>query len=140
MSEISERVAQVIDNVGSNPNSFSKELGYKRSQAIYDIVNGKANPSFDFFNKFMSTEYSERISLRWLITGEGSMYITDINKEISHDDDKMVKESETKYSIPDSIKDAEINRLNRVIVRLAKRNDVLESELERSGTFVKKEH
>lgn len=72
-TEISELITQVIDFYKTNGNNFAKTLGYNRSQAIYDMLSGKAKPSFEFFNKFVLSEYSESISTDWLITGEGEM-------------------------------------------------------------------
>ena len=85
MSEISERIVQVIDYLGSNPNSFAKELGYKRSQALYDIIKGKANPSSDFFKKLITSEITEMISVKWLISGIGKMLDTDQDTAIISD-------------------------------------------------------
>lgn len=72
-TNISERITQVIDYLKVNPNSFAKKLGYERSQALYDIINGKSKPSFDFFHKLYSSEYSESINMEWLVTGKGDM-------------------------------------------------------------------
>jgi phage repressor protein C with HTH and peptisase S24 domain len=72
-TEVSERLLQVIDFLGSNPNDFAKRLGYERSQAIYDMLKGKSKPSFDFFEKLLSSEYSELLDLEWLVTGKGEM-------------------------------------------------------------------
>jgi len=72
ISTISERVSQLIDSFNININQFAKNLGYERSQAIYDIANGKSKPSFDFFERLILSEYSEKVNLRWLITGSGS--------------------------------------------------------------------
>lgn len=74
-TEISERISKIIDYLGVNPNNFSKKLDYDRSQTIYDIINGKSAPSFDFFKRFMMSEYSEVISIDWLLTGRGSMEV-----------------------------------------------------------------
>ncbi len=74
-TEISERILQILDYLGITRNVFAKKLGYARSQAIYDIINGKANPSFDFFNKLYISEYSEIINPTWLLTGKGEMLI-----------------------------------------------------------------
>lgn len=74
-SEISERISQVIDYLGVNNTDFSKKLGYQRSQTIHDITNSKSAPSFDFFNKFMNSEYSDLINIHWLITGKGGMVV-----------------------------------------------------------------
>lgn len=72
-AEISARIAGMIEILHETPNSFAKKLGYSRSQTIYDIINGKSAPSYDFFNKVFSTEYSEIISAEWLLTGNGTM-------------------------------------------------------------------
>lgn len=70
-TNISERLLQLIEYLGITPNEFGQNLGYKRSQAVYDMINGKSKPSFDFFEKFLNSEYSESASLEWVITGRG---------------------------------------------------------------------
>ena len=74
MTKISERVKMIVDNEGITIAKFSQNLGYERSQTIHDIVNAKSNPSYDFFYKFVKSEFSAIYNLYWLITGEGSMY------------------------------------------------------------------
>lgn len=73
ITEISERISIMIESLGSNPNSFAKSLGYPRAQTIYDIVNGKSAPSYDFFRRFQLSEYSDIIEINWLLTGRGVM-------------------------------------------------------------------
>lgn len=70
-TEISARVAEMIEILGETPNSFSKRLGYSRAQTLYDILSGKSAPSYDFFHKFAISEFSVIVSLRWLLTGMG---------------------------------------------------------------------
>lgn len=70
-AEISARIGEVVRILGETPNSFALRLGYKRAQTLYDILNGKSAPSYDFFRKFALSEYSETISLMWLLTGKG---------------------------------------------------------------------
>lgn len=72
-TEISARIAEVIKYLNENSNSFAKKLGYSRAQTVYDILNGKSAPSYDFFNKFANSEYSEKIDVSWLLTGKGLM-------------------------------------------------------------------
>ncbi len=72
-TKISERILQIIEYYGINKNRLAKALGYERAQAIYDVVNEKAQPSFDFFNKFAKSEFSESVNIEWLISGEGEM-------------------------------------------------------------------
>lgn len=94
-TEISERIGLIIDYLDVSKNDFAKSLGYNRSQAIYDIVNGKAKPSYDFFSKFMDSEYSETFNLDWIVTGKGeflkrkvedSLYNDSITKSITFSD------------------------------------------------------
>lgn len=73
ITEFSERISQILDYFEINENLFGKKLNYERSQTIYDIVNSKNKPSFKFIEKFVLSEYSEIIDLKWLITGDGNM-------------------------------------------------------------------
>lgn len=74
-TEISARVALVIQSLSLTPNSFASTLGYQRSQTIYDIINGKSAPSYDFFRRFMLSPFSRQINIDWLLTGRGKMNI-----------------------------------------------------------------
>jgi len=73
--EISERVLLIIKRLSPNRNSFADDLGYPQSQTIYDITDGKSAPSYDFFRRFMLSEYSEIVNINWLLTGRGKMII-----------------------------------------------------------------
>lgn len=75
-AEISARIRSIIDDIGVSPNAFALKLNYKRGQTVYDILNGKSAPSYDFFNRFMLSEYSEIYSMDWLLTGKGDMMKT----------------------------------------------------------------
>lgn len=72
-SEISARVTEMLICLGENKNAFANRLGYERAQTVYDIVNGKSAPSYDFFKRFQLSEYSDIISIDWLLTGRGNM-------------------------------------------------------------------
>lgn len=85
IAEISARIVCIIDCCATTANNFSKILGYNRAQTVYDIINCKSAPSFDFFNRFTHSEYSEIINLRWLLNGEGEMW-TDFMRRLTHED------------------------------------------------------
>lgn len=72
-ADISARIAEILDYIGESKNAFALKLGYERAQTVYDIINGKSAPSYDFFKKFQFSEYSEIINTDWLLTGRGSM-------------------------------------------------------------------
>lgn len=72
-ADFSERLQNLIDYYKITPNEFGKKLGYKRTQTIYDLLNNKCKPSYDFVKKIIISEFSERFSTDWLITGEGPM-------------------------------------------------------------------
>jgi hypothetical protein len=72
-TEISARLQQMLDYLNVNPTDFAKKLNYSRPQTIYDILNGRINPSYDFFHKLEVSEYSNIFSFRWFIGGKGEM-------------------------------------------------------------------
>ena len=74
-AEIAARIDEVICLLHTNPNKLANALGYSRAQTIYDILNGKSAPSYDFFRRFCESGYSVFINLRWLFTGKGNPLI-----------------------------------------------------------------
>ena len=61
-AEISARIAEILQYTGDTRNGFAVKLGYERAQTVYD-----------FFRRFSTSEYSDTIDLKWLLSGEGSM-------------------------------------------------------------------
>ena len=66
-AEISARIAEILQYTGDTRNGFAVKLGYERAQTVYDVM------SYDFFRRFSTSEYSDTIDLKWLLSGEGSM-------------------------------------------------------------------
>ena len=62
-TDISARIAEILDYINESKNSFALKLGYERAQTVYDIINGKSAPSYDFFKKFQLSEYSDIINI-----------------------------------------------------------------------------
>jgi len=90
----SDRIKMVIDNEGFNSNNLSKKLGYPRSQTVYNIINGKVFPSFDFLYRLFSTKEFDKYDPVWLITGRGEM----LKKGISEKNETIMNESKPEYS------------------------------------------
>ena len=82
-TEISERIIELVDFLNITKNDLAVNLGYNRSQAIYDMANGKAKPSFDFFSRLLNSEYSELINVEYLITGKGQLAKTKSTKNLT---------------------------------------------------------
>lgn len=120
--EISERVSLIIQRLSPNPNSFATDLGYAKSQTIYDIINGKSAPSYDFFRRFMLSEYSGIVSINWLLTGHGKM-ITDSDSE----GDREPEENPTNLA------------MLKMIRKVVADNALLEEKLEKLENKKKKE-
>lgn len=62
-------------------------LGFKTTQGLYKVLNGKAELSF---NKLIRFRDYTKCSLDWLLTGEGSKYLHkqfDLEYSIDHHDD-----------------------------------------------------
>lgn len=138
ITEISERLAEIINSAGTTPNNFAKLLGYTRSQTIYDILNGKSSPSCDFFKRYIHSEFSEIYSLEWLITGEGSFSTPLIDKltpdEQSEAIDRVthgetISDIKARYSAEALLLDTLLNTEKKDVAgTLARKNVKLERE------------
>ena len=70
-----ERIKEVckIDNL--NPSSLAKYIGLKTPQRFYDIKSGKHGISKELADRIKAKYLN--ISISWLVTGEGDMFISD---------------------------------------------------------------
>lgn len=66
-----DRIQRLIDDKNLTPSRFADEVGLNRP-AVSHILNGRNNPSMDALQKILK-RFPE-ISGSWLLTGEGSMY------------------------------------------------------------------
>lgn len=125
-TEISLRIRQMIDFLKLKPSEFATALSYNRPQAIYDMLNAKANPSFDFFERLYNSEYSVIFNYMWIISGDGPMIndnIVDLKKSKSSDVDyKKLYEERTDL----------INMYKEKISRLEIENEHLKKEQQHS--------
>ena len=80
MINTKERLEKVLEHADASYNSFSKNIGLKRSQNLYDIRDGKVkNISFELAS-LITVKFPE-ISRTWLLTGDGDMLL---KKETDH--------------------------------------------------------
>ena len=99
----SQIITTILNNEGITAAQLSKDMGDKRPQALYDILNGKA--------KSITPKMADKIRLAlpkysrdWLLTGNGEMFTDNI-------DDIPVNTLNTTNSIQT------INKLINIIAR-----------------------
>lgn len=110
---VSERLSQIIKELGINKNKLAIELGYKNS-VVGNVVNQRNLPSFDFL--FRLKQFENRLNMNWLIAGEGTIFM-DENKN-PDDNEKL----EVYKDLIDSLKRENI-LLRDKIGRLEQSND-----------------
>ncbi len=111
---INDRIAELIEHLRYNENSFSKRLAVS-SSAIFNIVNPKGRrsyPSGVVLDKILSIEEGDRkISAEWLMRGEGEMFLED--KERKPNEHKL-------YSMVEDLT-AKVNRLEDEFLALKRK-------------------
>ena len=139
-AEISARIAEILQYTGDTRNGFAVKLGYERAQTVYDVMNMKSAPSYDFFRRFSISEYSDTIDLKCLLSGEGSMLRDDhqIQSESlqSTVQQELSGEAAAYYRLYEK-KDAEVGMLKEQIGALKAKLAQYESQLEVSKDNLK---
>ena len=74
MAHPAQRLKQLIDSLGMNINSFSKECGYPSSATIWRIIDDNKKPSTPTINKICNR--FTQVNREWLLTGLGTMFST----------------------------------------------------------------
>ena len=89
MSQVGDRIALLIKELGLNKNSFSKQIGLKNNSTITNIINNPdRSPSYDVIFRIVSRW--EHLNIRWLIAGQGEMFSVaedsypNINDRLAH--------------------------------------------------------
>jgi transcriptional regulator with XRE-family HTH domain len=75
-----ERILQIIEKEGISASEFADKIGVQRSNVSH-VLNGRNNPGFSFIQKII--EAFPDINTRWLMIGEGTIYISDKEKSTS---------------------------------------------------------
>lgn len=140
-AEISARIDEIICILHTNPNKFANALGYSRAQTIYDILEGKSAPSYDFFKRFTMSGYSVFINLRWLLSGEGNPIVEErylesdlpiIKGEMAPEEAaQKLKEIKAKKQQP--ITNNQDPIINRILESMDKKDAIIKEQAEEIG-------
>lgn len=82
---------EVLSFTGCTANSFANAIGLTRSQALYDIQNGKTKSITQQMADKIVQKFPE-IRRSWLITGEGSMLVERDTKGACKNDLQRIRE------------------------------------------------
>jgi len=74
MAHPAQRLKELINSLGMNINSFSKECGYPSSATIWRIIDDNKKPSTPTINKICNR--FTQVNREWLLTGLGTMFTT----------------------------------------------------------------
>ena len=80
-----ERLLQFLNTHQITSTRLADQIGVQRS-SISHILSGRNKPSYDFIYKLL--EHYPAINPRWLIMGEGSMYLKEQQASILFDQEK----------------------------------------------------
>jgi len=72
---VNQRIEELMNYLGMNPNSFSKSIGLTGNSTISRIIKGKTTPSYETLS-LIYTKY-DWVDVRWLMTGDGEMIRSD---------------------------------------------------------------
>ena len=78
-----ERLLQFLNAHNLSSTKLADQIGVQRS-SISHIVSGRNKPSYDFIYKFL--QHYPNISSRWLILGEGPMYLTQTQASLTFEE------------------------------------------------------
>ena len=81
------RIQEILDYYCITANAFSKRIGLKRPQSLYDIRDGKVKTISYYIAQKIHEAYKE-IDLDWILTGQGEMMSQSDNDVI--DKDKII--------------------------------------------------
>lgn len=142
-AEISARIDEVICILHTNPNKFANALGYSRAQTIYDILEGKSAPSYDFFRRFTMSGYSVFINLRWLLSGEGNPIVEErylasdlpiIKGEMTSEEAaQKLKEVRAQKQQPKATYNNQDPIINRILESMDKKDAIIKEQAEEIG-------
>lgn len=130
---VSDRFNELLKALDLTVTSFSKALGYDRSDKFYNISKGKYFPSFEILQEI--TNNFVEVDINWLLSGKGSMFFnknTHLNTHPSTHLDTAKGENETESAILPVINQllSKIEEKDALIIEQAKSIGALQKEVE----------
>lgn len=98
--EIGQRMREYVDALGMDYNDFADKAGVNRTQFTNAMV-GKQSPSADMIYKIGS---AYRISIDWVLFGEGAMERIDAESPLRNADPKTIANILWLLKSPDKVK------------------------------------
>lgn len=113
---INQRIAKIVEVLKYYPAAFAKHINMPR-QKVSNVLEGKFEPKADILISISKS--FPQLNTRWLLTGEGNMWDSDIEKDqVSEISEKYIKQPK------ESIREAINNQYSTI-----KNDDFMESEL-----------
>jgi peptidoglycan hydrolase CwlO-like protein len=129
--KFNERILLIIEKEKLTVPILSKKLGYPRTQTVYNVINGKVFPSFDFLFRLFSSKMFDKYDPVWLITGKGNMlkkeeYLISDEKTV-----EKVQEATTNYESKTDKMEKRVEQLLDIIIEQREEISQLKKELEK---------
>jgi hypothetical protein len=104
--DVQDRILEVINKLGLNAYSFSKELSIDPS-TIHKIVTGRrSKPSIDVLIRI--NKVYPNINLHWVLTGVGNMFFSTDRKEVEYGVDLLGTEAAFKKHAENTVKNYDL--------------------------------
>lgn len=95
MSEIRDKIAELIAMTSNNTNSFSKEIGVSPT-VLYNILKGRNNPSYELIEKII---FRFNVCPNWIFLGKHPIFDKNESNELNQAE--RIKSLGTSVSIGD---------------------------------------
>lgn len=119
-SLINERIRSIIDDrFNGNVSRFCRETAIKQSTISTLLGPRQSKPSFEVIQSMANASALFDLSLRWLITGVGEMYID--GEELPESDDALIR------ALLDTIREQQ-KKIDSLLERLEAMEEVMKKE------------
>lgn len=110
----------MLSDLGYTATRLAEELQVQRS-GISHMLSGRNQPSYDFISRLLKR--FPNVDARWLILGEGTMYLTEITEKNIHHPSSLIlpqtKSEQSEAGIPGEgipVKVTNVTAINKVLL------------------------